>query len=138
MPRMDEQGEDDATPAAESRGQAELSSRDKAIWAGVALFLLASLVVGIVVLADGSDDDDLQAADGVLVEAEDDRLRIDLSQPIDGRDQLELAVQPADRAQLDIPHLRQHARARLPTRVYYGRDGDGYVARRAEDLPSLP
>jgi hypothetical protein len=119
-------------------GGAGFSARERGVWLGIALVLLASLVIGIVVLAGNGEDGGAEFADGVLVDATGDRLRIDLVQPIDGRDQLDLVVRPADRAELDIPHLQEHVRARLPTRVHYEREGGEYVARRADDLPALP
>lgn len=115
------------------------TTRQKMVALGVALLLLGS-VIGAV-LAFGSSGDggsgELQAADGVLVAVQPDRLRLRLSEPLDGKSEIDFVVRPDDQAALDIAHLQIHSADGLPTRVLYERDGDTYVARSAQDLPTL-
>lgn len=117
------------------------SSRDRTFFAAAAAFLLVSLVAGLVLLGGGeggSDTGELETADGVIVEVTNERLRMRLARPLDGEDVIELEVRDADRRTLDLPHLRDHSSFGLPTRVYFQRSGDSYLARRAIDLPALP
>jgi hypothetical protein len=114
-----------------------MEGREKALWLAGAGVALLSLVV-VVVLAAGSgggDDESLRSFDGVLTVVEDDRLRLLLDEPADGRNEIELVVRPEDRAALDIQHLELHAAQALGTRIFYERDGEEYIAREALDLP---
>jgi len=116
------------------------SSDEKAISLGVALVLLASVVAAIVIFGGANQGDDRggsAAADGVLVRVEPGRLRLRLARPVEGQREIDFVVRPQDQAALDITHLQLHASDGLPTRIYYERVGDQYVARRAEDLPAL-
>jgi hypothetical protein len=114
-----------------------LSDRDKWLWLGGTLGLLVALVVVVLVFAGGSGDEpDLASADGVLTEVTADHVEMFASPPVEGRRRLRFLVEDADRASLDIPHLKLHVRDALPTRVFYEQDGDEYYIRRTEDLPS--
>ena len=114
--------------------------REKMIWLGGAVALLISVVVlGIVVGGGGSEENapsGSATADGVLVGVADDRLTLRLTRPVDGQSEIEFEVRPENREGLDLEHLQLHASDGLPTRIYYEREGERYVARGAEDLPS--
>jgi hypothetical protein len=129
------------SPGERGGGADSYSSREKTIWLGAALLLLTSVVVAIFVFGGASEGDgpgEVASAEGVLVQVEEERLRLRLARPLDGRSEIDFAVEPRDRATLNIAHLQLHASDGLPTRIYYERDGDRYVARGAQDLPGLP
>ena len=44
-------------------------------------------------------------------------------------------MEPSDRSDLDIAHLRSHASGGLPVVIHYEREGGRFVARRAQDAP---
>lgn len=136
---MDEAIEREDPAPAEHGGEPELSRR-RATTLLIAAVLVASLVVGVVVFAgagEGSDAEGLERADGTVDAIEPDRVVLRVSEPIDGADQLELAIRPGDRDALDVEHLSYHAAIGDPVSIYYERDGDGYVARRSAELPGF-
>lgn len=113
-----------------------MESREKTLWlAGAGVALLSLIVVIVLVAGSGGDAESLRSFDGVLTVVEDDRLTLVLDRPANGLDEIDFVVRPEDRATLDIQHLRLHASDRLPTRIYYERDGDEYIAREAADVP---
>ena len=132
-----------SAPAPRAPGDSgEYSPRQKALSLAIALLLLGSVVVAIVLSSGGNADGggdiaDLPTADGVLVLVQPDRLRMRLQQPLDGQREVDFFVRPEDRPELDVAHLQLHASDGLPTRIFYERDDDRYVARSAVDLPSL-
>jgi len=130
-------------PGREARAaEARVPGRREAIPIAIAVVLLASLVAGIVAFAgDGGDDggDGLATAEGIVVDADEGALVVELDEPIDGSDRIEFEVLPEDRsAMLTTEHLLYHASSASPIRVRYERDGDSYLAREAFDLPTLP
>jgi hypothetical protein len=114
--------------------------RQKVVSLCVAGVLLASLVAGIVVFADGGGDSaGVEVADGTVVDADQDSLLFRPSQPIDGESEIELLVRDEDRGEkLDPEHLLYHASTGGAMRIYYEREGEDYFAREAYDLPGLP
>jgi hypothetical protein len=112
-----------------------MEGREKALWLGGAGVGLLSLIVIIVLVAGSGGGDSLRSFDGELTVVEEDRLTLLLDRPANGRSQIEFVVRPEDRAALDIPHLELHAAQGLGTRIYYERDREEYVARKADDLP---
>jgi hypothetical protein len=121
--------------AATARGRVHLA-------AGAAA---TTLLLGIVVwlfgtappeLARPANVESLPSVDGTLLVVEPDRLVLDAFAPIDGRREIEFVVREQDRSHFDIAHLRSHSSIALPTRLYYERDGDTYVAVYKEDAPA--
>lgn len=118
-----------------------ISRRRRVVSLSIAGVLLASLIVGIIAFASGGEDDGkaLGSAEGMVVDADEEVIIVDLDRPVDGHDRIEFAVPAVDRSgTLDIEHLLVHAERDWPVRVEYERDGDTYIARGAYDLPALP
>ena len=99
---------------------------------------MLSVAVPAVLLRDrggGQDGSSLPHTDGILFEVRSDRLLLTPYRPLDGQNLIEFEVRPEHADALDIPHLQSHASSRLPSPVFYERDGERYVARFVEDLP---
>jgi hypothetical protein len=79
---------------------------------------------------------DLPRVDGTLMVVEDDRLVMRPFEPLDGQSEVEFEIRDAYRDNFDLAHLRSHSSVGIPTRVYYRRDGDVYVAVYKEDAPA--
>jgi len=108
----------------------------------IVVALVGSLAVAVVLLAGpGGEDDDgrLRTAEGVVTEIGDARMTLRVYNPIDGREQLDLAIEPEGASEkLDLEHLTFHAASGNPMRIWFERRGDDYVARDAIDLPGFP
>jgi len=112
------------------------ASRTKLAAVGGALVILVVAVLGAVVLASGDDSGELEYLDGVIVASEEDRLVLRLPEPVEGHEgQIEMTIPPESAADVDIEHLDYHQVQGDVFRIFFERDGDSYVARRAEDIP---
>jgi len=108
----------------------------------IVVALVGSLAAAVVLFAGAAGEGDgggLRAAEGVVTEVGDSRLTMRLYNPIDGREQLDLAIEPEGASEkLDLEHLTFHAASGNPMRIWFERRGDDYVARDAIDLPGFP
>jgi hypothetical protein len=73
--------------------------------------------------------------DGSLKVVEERELVLRPFRPVDGRREVRFEVRDADANRFDMAHLRAHSAIGVPTRIYYERDGDRYVARWKTDAP---
>lgn len=80
--------------------------------------------------------EDLPRVDGTLTTVEDDRLVMEPFEPLDGKAELEFEIREAYKKNFDLAHLRSHSAVGIPTRIYYRRDGDVYVAVYKTDAPA--
>jgi hypothetical protein len=80
--------------------------------------------------------EDLPRVDGTLTTVEDDRLVMKPFEPLDGKTELEFERREAYKKNFDLAHLRSHSAVGIPTRIYYRRDGDVYVAVYKTDAPA--
>ncbi len=78
----------------------------------------------------------MEYVDGTLSNVRDRGLTMRPFKPLDGSERVAFEIQEADASYFDIIHLKSHSSIALPTRVYYVREGDRYVARFAEDAPA--
>lgn len=112
------------------------ASRGKLIAVGAALIVLVAAVLGAVVFASGDDSGELEYLDGVVVASEKDRLVLRLPEPVEGHEeQIEMTIPPESAADVDIEHLDYHQVQGDVFRIFFEREGDRYIARRAEDVP---
>lgn len=80
--------------------------------------------------------DALPSVDGTVVVVDLPRLVLKAFRPLDGRREIEFTVPEAQRSNFDVAHLRSHSSIGLPTRIYYVREGDRYLAVYKEDAPA--
>lgn len=80
--------------------------------------------------------EDLPRVDGTLTAVEDDRLVMKPFEPLDGKAELEFELREAYRKNFDLAHLRSHSAVAIPTRIYYRKDGEVYVAVYKTDAPA--
>ena len=80
--------------------------------------------------------EDLPRVDGTLLVVEDDRLVMEPFEPLDGQQEVEFELRDAYRANFDLAHLRSHSSVAIPTRVFYRKDGETYVAVYKTDAPA--
>ena len=80
--------------------------------------------------------EDLPRVDGTLTAVEDDRLMMQPFEPLDGDVEIEFELREAYKQNFDVAHLRSHSAVGIPTRIYYRRDGDVYVAVYKTDAPA--
>ncbi|HSI79268.1 MAG TPA: hypothetical protein VK919_01330, partial [Solirubrobacterales bacterium] len=83
---------------------------------------------------DGSSE--LAYLDGVVVVSKEDSLVLRLREPVEGHpEQINMTIPPESAADVDIEHLDYHQVQGDVFRIYFERDGEEYIARRAEDVP---
>jgi hypothetical protein len=80
--------------------------------------------------------EELPRVDGTLTAVEDDRVVMKPFEPLDGKAEIEFEVREAYKRNFDLAHLRSHSAVGIPTRIYYRRDGDVYVAVYKTDAPA--
>lgn len=113
------------------------SAREKGALLTLSGLLLVSVVLAVALLSGGEESDEIQVADGMIVDADERAIVFRPDEPIDGQAQIELVVPPDAARELDVPHLVEHATMAEPVRMHYERRGDEYVARAAYDLPGF-
>jgi hypothetical protein len=79
---------------------------------------------------------DLPRVDGTLLVVEDDRLVMEPFEPLEGKDEITFELRDAYRQNFDLAHLRSHSSVAIPTRIFYRKDGDAYVAVYKQDAPA--
>ena len=108
----------------------------------VALALLACVLLFLLFRGEGAEPaapvnvEDLPRVDGTLLVVEDDRLVMRPFEPLDGQDEVEFELREAYRENFDLAHLRSHSSVAIPTRIFYRRDGQAYVAVYKMDAPA--
>jgi hypothetical protein len=108
---------------------------------GLVALVAVSAVAALLLLGGGRgpvrppDVTSLPYADGVLTAVADDRLVLRTFRPVDGRRELTLVIRDEDARFVDVAHLREHARRRLATRLWFERSRGEYVAREDADAP---
>ena len=80
--------------------------------------------------------EDLPRVDGTLTAVEDNRLVMKPFEPLDGKSEVEFELRDAYKKNFDFAHLRSHSAVGIPTRIYFRRDGDVYVAVYKADAPA--
>ena len=80
--------------------------------------------------------EDLPRVDGTLTTVEDNRLVMKPFEPLDGKTEVEFELRETYKKNFDLAHLRSHSAVGIPTRVYYRRDGDVFVAVYKTDAPA--
>lgn len=133
-------GPEDAGPIPADENP-DIPRRQRVIPLAIAGALLVSLVAGIVVFARGGNggSEALGSAAGMVVDADEEVIVVDLDEPLNGEQRIEFAVPAVDRSgTLDIDHLLVHSERNWPVRIEYERRGETYIARGAYDLPALP
>lgn len=111
---------------------------------GLVALIAVSGLAGVLLLGTGRpevklpDVTALPYAEGVLTQIEDDRVVLRVFRPVDGRREVTFRVREQDSGFVDVAHLRDHARRRLATRLWFERSGGEYFAREDADAPARP
>jgi hypothetical protein len=79
---------------------------------------------------------DLPRVDGTLNVVEPDRLVMTPFTPLDGKTSIEFTVPEKYRGSFDLAHLRSHSSVGLPTRIFYLKEGEQYIAVYKADAPA--
>lgn len=78
---------------------------------------------------------DLPWVDGTLTIVEPTRLQMNTFEPLDGSTIIDFEILPRDRGAFDLAHIRTHSSLAIPTRIYFERSGDTYLAVYKTDAP---
>lgn len=78
---------------------------------------------------------DLPWVDGTLTIVEPTHLQMATFEPLDGKTIVDFTILPRDQGGFDLAHIRTHSSLPIPTRIFYERDGDTYLAVLKSDAP---
>lgn len=78
---------------------------------------------------------DLPWVDGTLTIVEPTRLQMNTFEPLDGSTIIDFEILPRDQGAFDLAHIRTHSSLAIPTRIYFERSGDIYLAVYKTDAP---